>query len=180
MKGRLIYIVGPSGAGKDSVIGYARERLPAGSKVVFARRTITRHGDAGGEDHVGVTGEQFESMLSSGAFAMHWRANGLAYGIGREILDWLEAERTVVVSGSRGHLPEALDGFPGLAVVQITANPETLKARLMQRGREHAGEIEARLARAADLGLLLGARAATVTNDGDLAQAGGRLLELLS
>lgn len=149
MNGRLVYIVGPSGSGKDSVIAAARGRLPAGTDVAFAQRTITRPDSAGGEHHRAVTMEAFERLLAGGAFAMHWRANGHAYGIGREILDWLARGRTVVVSGSRAHLPEALAAFPGLEVVLVTAAPEVLRQRLLARGREDSAEVEARLERAA-------------------------------
>ena len=46
--GRLVYVAGPSGAGKDSVIEFARQHLPPGAKVRFAQRTITRPADTGG------------------------------------------------------------------------------------------------------------------------------------
>lgn len=178
MKGRLLYVAGPSGAGKDSVIDYARSRLPPGADVLFARRTITRP-PGPGEDHVPVGNEAFESLVSSGAFAMHWRANGLAYGIGREILDALDAGRTVVVSGSRSHLPEARAAFPWLEAVLVTASPDTLARRLAGRGREDAATIRARLDRGASLAQPVAARAIEIRNDGDLAEAGERLLALL-
>lgn len=180
MKGRLIYVVGPSGAGKDSVIDYARAHLPAAAAVVFARRTITRPASAGGEDHRAVDEAGFERLLAQGAFAMHWRANGLAYGIGVEILDRLAEGRTVVVSGSRGHLPEAIAAFPGIETVLVTAKLETLRARLGARGREDATQVTQRLERAASLTLPPGLRAFRIDNDGELAAAGGRLAGYLS
>lgn len=178
MSGRLFYIVGPSGSGKDSLIDYARPRVP--SQVAFARRTITRPAAAGGEDHLAVTAAQFEALLTSGAFAMHWRANGHAYGIGREIAEWYEAGRTVVVSGSREHLPEARSGFPQLRVIAVTATQETLRRRLASRGREDEAAIEARLARAAAFRLPPGIAAHEIANDGELEEAGERLVGLLA
>lgn len=177
VNGRLLYVVGPSGSGKDSLIDYARPRAPA--NVAFARRTITRLASAGGEQHIAVTPHDFEELLASGAFAMHWRANGLSYGIGREIVDWLAQGRTVVVSGSRAYLPQALAAFPHLQVVSITASAETLRARLVARSRESAAEIEARLARATALHVPPGTPVREIRNDGGLAQGGEKLLRLL-
>ena len=178
MKGRLFYIVGPSGSGKDSLIDYARPRVPA--RVHFATRTITRPASAGGERHTGVTLRAFEALLAAGAFAMHWRANGHAYGIRRDIVDWLLEGRTVVVSGSREHLPNALSDYPFLQVVSITASQEALRARLTARGREEIDAIEARLSRAAGLRLPAGLEAYEIANDGELDEAGERLVGLLT
>ena len=178
MNGRLFYIVGPSGSGKDSLIDYARPRVPP--HVHFATRTITRPATAGGELHVAATPEAFEALLASGAFAMHWRANGHAYGIGREIGGWLDGGRTVVVSGSREHLPDALADFPEMQVVLVTASTEILRARLTSRGREDAAAIEARLERAAAFKLPPGTAAFEIANDGGIADAGSRLVGLLA
>jgi len=177
MKGRLFYIVGPSGSGKDSLIDYARPRVP--ERVHFATRTITRPASAGGERHTGVTLREFEALLAAGAFAMHWRANGHAYGIRRDIVDWLLEGRTVVVSGSREHLPNALSDYPRMQVVLVTASQETLRIRLASRGREDAAAIEARLQRAAAFRLPPGTAAVEIANDGGLDDAGSRLVGLL-
>jgi ribose 1,5-bisphosphokinase len=179
MKGRLIYIVGPSGSGKDSVIGAARARLGEGANVVFARRTITRPAASGGEDHIAATEAEFEQLLAAGAFAMHWRANGLAYGIGREILGWLDEGRTVVVSGSREHLPRALAVFPAIEVVLVTATPETLRRRLVARGRETPPQVEARIARAGAFALPSQGAPLVIENDGALEDSGRTLAALL-
>jgi ribose 1,5-bisphosphokinase len=180
MKGRLVYIVGPSGSGKDSVISAARALLPAGADVAFARRTITRPESAGGEHHRAVTMEGFERLLADGAFAMHWRANGHAYGIGREMLDWLAEGRTVVVSGSRAHLPEALAAFPGMEVVLVTAAPDLLRRRLLERGREDSAQVAARLERADAFDRqVAAAQALRIVNEGALDDAGRVLAECL-
>jgi ribose 1,5-bisphosphokinase len=38
----LIVLVGPSGAGKNSLMAYAREQFDADPTVLFVRRAITR------------------------------------------------------------------------------------------------------------------------------------------
>lgn len=163
--GKLIYVVGPSGAGKDALLEHARANLPADTKVTFARRWITRSADAGGEAHRALTSAEFERKLRLGAFAMHWRAHGNGYGIDAEIGDWLRSGATVVVSGSRAHLPQALKDFPGLHVIHVSADPAVLRERLLHRGRETAAQIDERLARAARYALPQGARVTEVRND---------------
>lgn len=177
--GRLVYVVGPSGSGKDSVLAWVRASMPRGAAVAFAKRTITRAADAGGEAHIAVTPEEFEAQRARGEFAMHWGANGNRYGIGQEIHDWLSAGMTVVVSGSREHLPEALAKFPRMEVAHITASAEVLRRRLARRGRESAMEISQRLARAREFALPAGVRGFEVDNDGDIAVAGRALLDHL-
>lgn len=175
--GRLIYVAGPSGAGKDSVLGWVKRNLRAGAPVAFARRTITRPAAGGGEDHAAVTPEQFAELRERGEFAMDWEANGHRYGISQQIRVWLAQGLTVVVSGSREYLPVAERRFPGLEVVHLTAQPAVLRQRLLDRKRESADAIERRLRRAQSLSL--SSAAIEVVNDGDLDRAGRELLAYL-
>src|SRR6185369_620250 len=121
VKGRLVYVVGASGVGKDALLNYARANLAPNAEVRFAQRWITRPATAGGEDHRPLSAEQFALMEAAGRFAMAWRANGNAYGIDSEICAWLAQGQTVVVSGSREYLPQALRDFPQLVLVNVTA-----------------------------------------------------------
>ncbi|QLJ13052.1 phosphonate metabolism protein/1,5-bisphosphokinase (PRPP-forming) PhnN [Pseudomonas putida] len=148
--GRLIFLVGPSGSGKDSLIDASREQL-ALAGVEIARRVITRSAEAKGEAAQGVTPEQFDTLRAQGAFAMHWRANGLDYGIPRQVDQWLAAGRAVLVNGSRAYLPEARQRYPDMLAVLVEVKPEVLRQRLLARGRESAEEVEQRLARSARL-----------------------------
>ena len=177
--GRLVYVVGPSGAGKDALLEYARAHLPPGAKVKFARRWITRPADAGGERHLPLTQAEFEQRVKAGRFAMHWRAHGNGYGIEAEIRDWLLEGNTVVVSGSRGHLPQALKDFPEMLIVHVTVRPEVLRERLERRGRETEAEIEERLVRAAQFALPVGLAVTEVRNDGPLEEGGEALLQAI-
>ncbi|MCA3150524.1 MAG: phosphonate metabolism protein/1,5-bisphosphokinase (PRPP-forming) PhnN, partial [Rhodocyclaceae bacterium] len=174
MNGRLVLVVGPSGAGKDSVIDWASARLAAAevAHVRFARRTINRPEDAGGERHVAVDDETFDRMREAGAFALWWRANGHAYGIGVEIVEWLAAGYTVVVSGSRAGLRDAAARFPGLEVVTITAPEALLRQRLLERGRESPYEVDARLERARSVTVAPDLPGITIINDRTLEEAG--------
>lgn len=168
----IFAIVGPSGAGKDTLIAAALARRP---DLRLVRRVITRPTEAGGEDFEGVTMAEFAARLEAGAFALHWQAHGLHYGIPG---DQLAGPGVVLFNGSRAALPAAAAAFPDLRVVVITAPTELLSSRLAARGREMAGDIQSRLDRAAFL-LPEGIRAAEVMNDGSVAEGANRLLVAL-
>ncbi len=179
MTGRLVYVVGPSGAGKDSVIDWLRQRLPQDARVHFARRTITRPVQPEGEQHDSVDMAAFTRLREAGAFAMHWEANALHYGIARTELAARCNGKTVVVNGSRAYLPEAVRLFPELVVAHITADAETLRSRLLARRRETAQMVDARVQRALDFQLPPGIAAIEVRNDATLAHAGAQLQQAL-
>ncbi|WP_339462174.1 phosphonate metabolism protein/1,5-bisphosphokinase (PRPP-forming) PhnN [Pseudomonas sp. EA_105y_Pfl2_R69] len=146
MSGQLIYLMGPSGSGKDSLLQAARERL-AERDCVIVRRVITRSAESVGEDAIGVSPTEFDAQEAAGGFALSWRANGLAYGIPKQIDDWLAAGQDVLVNGSRGHLAQARQRYPQLIGVLLTVEPAVLRERLLRRGRESIEQIEQRLAR---------------------------------
>lgn len=146
-RGTLILVVGPSGAGKDTLIEGARRVLAGDPRFVFPRRVITRAAEAGGEAHEAMTSVEFAAAEAAGAFALAWGAHGLRYGIRREIDAKLAAERHVVVNVSRSILPAARERYRPLAIIEVTAPVEVLAQRLAARGRESAADIAERLER---------------------------------
>ena len=145
MTGRVFAVVGPSGAGKDTLLAGA---VAASPSLRWARRTITRPEAAGGEPFEGVKLEEFEFLSGAGAFALEWPAHGLRYGIRTTEFAALLDGADVLFNGSRGAIPLALDRFPSLTVLRISAPSKCLAERLAARGRETVAQIEARLARA--------------------------------
>ncbi|WP_242169129.1 MULTISPECIES: phosphonate metabolism protein/1,5-bisphosphokinase (PRPP-forming) PhnN [unclassified Pseudomonas] len=146
MAGRLIYLIGPSGSGKDSLLDAARPRLAErGCRIV--RRVITRSAEAVGEAAQGVSPEQFAAMDAEGAFALSWHANGLSYGIPKAIDAWLAAGDDVLVNGSRAYLAQTRVLYPTVLVLLLTVDQAVLRQRLIARGRESLAQIEERLAR---------------------------------
>lgn len=144
-------MVGPSGVGKDTLINAARLHFAADGRFGFVRRVITRAADAGGEDHEAMTTEGFARAREAGRFALHWHAHGLDYGIPATVLDDVAHGRVMILNLSRREIPLAEQAFPRLVVIEVTAAPAILAARLAARGRESAAEIERRLAREAPL-----------------------------
>jgi ribose 1,5-bisphosphokinase len=177
MTHRLIYVVGPSGAGKDSVLHRLREAWSGMPPAHWARRTITRAAQAGGEANEWVDRPLFERLQQAGAFAMHWAANGHAYGIRRPELEPLASGHCVFVNGSRAHLPQLLVQWPEATVVQITAPADVLMQRLRARNRESVQAISDRLARGVQVELP--ANAIRIVNDGPLTEAVDMLLAAL-
>lgn len=171
--------MGPSGAGKDSVLDRARSLTLPGTPVVFAHRYITRPAEAGGENHVALSAVEFETRRRQGLFAFHWQAHGNAYAIGAEIHRWRELGLTVVVSGSREHFSQASGIDDGTIPVLITAPADRLAARLANRGREDADAAQARLQRAQALGVD-DPRLVTIVNDGALDDAAEKFFSLLA
>ena len=161
MTGRVFLVVGPSGAGKDTLLAGAASADP---RLHWARRVITRDSAAGGEPFEGVTESVFQSRLRAGELALQWQAHGLWYGVGRTELQPLAAGRDVLINGSRAALPAALLAFPGLRVIQISAPLAVLADRLASRGRESHADIIARLQRA-HYALPEGVPAIEISND---------------
>ncbi|AXC48683.1 phosphonate metabolism protein/1,5-bisphosphokinase (PRPP-forming) PhnN [Paracoccus suum] len=172
---RAFALVGPSGAGKDTLLAVAKAARP---DLLLARRVITRPSEAGGEDFEGVSNAEFDARRPE--FALTWAAHGLRYAIPASLRAAQCAGRTVIFNGSRGMLAEAARAFAPLSVIALEAAPEVLAARLAARGREDAADIRARLARA-DLSLpeLPGVPVHRIDNSGDLGAAVAALLAVL-
>lgn len=178
LPGRLIYLMGPSGSGKDSLIDHARPALLA-LGVPVARRVITRSAEAVGEEARSVSPQQFDALRAQGAFALDWQANGLCYGIPMEIDGWLESGRSVLVNGSRAHLQMARVKYPDLLPIMLTVSTDVLRQRLQRRARETRDEIEQRLARNRLVPGSLGEDVRQLDNSTTLDDAARRLLEIL-
>ena len=143
----LVLVVGPSGAGKDTLLNAARAALASSPGFVFPRRVVTRQTVAALEDHDSVSEAEFAAASAAGAYALSWSAHGLSYGLPARLIDDLKAGRTVVFNSSRAMVAEAQAKFPGTRVVLVEATPEVRARRLGGRGRENEAEIAARLAR---------------------------------
>lgn len=173
--GRVIAVVGPSGVGKDSVMAGLHSAMPG---LHLVRRVITRAPGLGSEGYDAVSVSQFEALVEDGAFAVHWRAHGLHYGIPITVTYQLGRGTDCLVNFSRNALTRAAGIFPRLVVLNITAKPDTLAQRLALRGRETDVEITKRLAEA-DKPLPEGLRVITLANDGPLGQTILRAVALL-
>ena len=144
--GRLILVVGPSGAGKDTLLGLAKAACAEDAGIVFPRRAITREASAS-EDNEEVSAGTFQEALSRGDFAMHWEAHGHRYALSRAINDDIRAGRTVVANVSRTVISAMRGAYADVVVVLVTAPPNVLAERIALRARGSDGRLEQRLNR---------------------------------
>lgn len=174
----LVYVMGPAGAGKDSVLRQARRRLDGRHPVVFAHRYITRPQGEDIENYIALSPSEFALRRRRGLFAFDWSAYGFRYGIGIEIRAWLAAGLTVVIDGSRAHFARHAARLPHLLPVLITASEAELRRRLIRRGREGSAAIDRRMRRARRFAPCHPALV-TIDNSGPLEHAAERFCRLL-
>ncbi len=148
--GGLVLVVGPSGAGKDTLIALAREALAGRPGYVFPRRLVTRP-PSPHEDNDPVSEAEFAAGEAAGGFTLSWRAHGLGYALPACLAQDLDRGEVAVCNVSRGVVAVARARFPRVAVVAVTAPPAVLAARLARRARPEDGDLGARLARAVDV-----------------------------
>ena len=150
--GALVVVVGPSGAGKDTLIAMARalcvQDLQIDPRIVFPRRIVTRPA-SDAEDHESVTPVEFDAAIGRGAYAFWWEAHGLKYALSAAIDMELRGGKTVVCNVSRAVVSALRERYARVTVVLVTAPKDVLLARLAARGRESGGDVAERSDRAA-------------------------------
>jgi ribose 1,5-bisphosphokinase len=176
--GRLVLIVGPSGAGKDTLIDIARAALHANPKIEFPSRVVTRASSTT-EENIVVSSLAFAANAALGLYSLSWHAHGLDYGVPRSIEASVQTGMTVVVNVSRRVIPDARTTFANVAVAYIDAPVDLRAMRLAKRGRETKAEVTERLA-TSDNALALRDADIVITNDAAPEIAGRQLIDFIS
>lgn len=172
-QGTLLFVVGPSGAGKDTLIAEAMKRRP---DLHLMQRSITR--PAVDAEHEALSTEEFAARIRADQFSLHWDAHGRRYGISRDLDTVLSQGKSVILNGSRGIVTDVRERYDPLKIIQVTAPLDVLSKRLRARGREDADDIEYRLGRA-ERGAARGADVVDVANGGSLEDGVRAFLEAL-
>ena len=177
-RGSLVLVVGPSGAGKDTLIDAGRERFRGDARFVFPLRCITRPVGAPGERHIAISTSAFAEAEAAGSFLLAWRSHGLAYAIPAHVQDDIAAGRIVIVNVSRGVIAEAERLVSNVAVLHVTASAEVRALRIRGRRRESDDAIAGRLERSVDV-VTARAPVVTIDNGGALEDAVASFTEAL-
>lgn len=176
--GVFIPVIGPSGAGKDSLIARARHHLEGRPGFLFARRVVTRPASPDAEDHDTLDTASFAKAEATGAFALTWRSHGLAYGIPASVDGTIQDGGVVIANVSRGVVGAIRQRYRNMLPVLITVSRDVLAARLAARGRETADEIIGRIRRNDEYGTL-DADCHVVDNSGALEHAAARFIQFI-
>jgi ribose 1,5-bisphosphokinase len=172
----LVCVVGPSGAGKDTLIRYAETQLSHRDDVLFVRRLVTRaSGDF--EDHDSLSEAEFADGLAGRRFALAWRAHGHGYAVPLSTLTAIRHGAIAVCNLSRGSVAEAERVFGNVVAVLVTAPAEVIARRLAARGRESSSTIAARRKREAEIGDFSPAH--VIVNDGPVGAGGAILVDII-
>ena len=178
--GAFVAVVGPSGAGKDTLIRLAASHFAGDHGFHFARRFVTRKADPDAEDHAEIDEVEFERRESADDFSLCWRAHGLGYGLDASLLQRVARGQSVIANISRRQIGDAAAVFPRLAVAHVIVAEELLVERIVKRGREDRPAAIARARREAPLDLPRTIwRAAEIDNSGPIEQGVARFVEFL-
>jgi ribose 1,5-bisphosphokinase len=175
--GRLVLVVGPSGAGKDTLLALARAASQGDVRIIFPRRVITRPSD-GSEDHATLSPADFEKAVADGAFAVWWSAHGHQYGIPGSAEDAIRSGRTVICNVSRTVIDPLRQRYASVTVVLVTAPTAVLEHRLAGRRRSSDGDLADRVARSGILACETEPDV-VIDNVGDPAVVAKQLLEII-
>ncbi|MDH6260292.1 phosphonate metabolism protein/1,5-bisphosphokinase (PRPP-forming) PhnN [Bradyrhizobium sp. BR13661] len=174
--GRLVLVVGPSGAGKDTLLRLAQAACADDHEIVFPRRVVTRASSAD-EDNIAVSPDEFARARDHGDFAVHWDAHGHSYALPLQINDDIRAGRAVVVNVSRTVISALRRAYANVVVVAITAPPDVLAQRLAARARNSDGNIADRLTRS--VGDASASADVTILNAGSADYHGRQLVRVI-
>ena len=172
--GHLILVVGPSGAGKDTLLDHVREAARGDASIMVARRIVTRAATAA-EDHDTLSAAAFDQAAAAGAFAIWWGAHGNKYAIPRGVEDAIRAGRTVLCNVSRAVVAPQRIRYARVTAVLVTAPEDVLQQRLAARGRSSDGDVARRVARAGEVEVQPDV---VIVNVGERGEAGARLLAI--
>lgn len=142
----LIFVVGTSGSGKDSVIRETVAYLTKnGVPAQIMKRMITRKPDENEKSNY-LPVDEFLSRKSE--FAIAWKIYGNWYGIPWDSLSIAyENHSLLLINVSRGVLYEARKLFPSSLIILVTVPKKTAESRIKKRGRENNEGIQMRLSR---------------------------------
>ncbi|MCR9277954.1 MAG: guanylate kinase [Pseudomonadaceae bacterium] len=150
MKGVLMIVAAPSGAGKTSLVRALVEREPEVFVSVSHTTRPQRPGDVDGKHYHFIDEDRFRAMVSAGEFVEHANVFGNLYGTSiAAIREPLDAGHDIVLEIDWQGAQQVRKQFKdAISVFILPPSKATLLERLSARGQDDAAVIEKRMASA--------------------------------
>ena len=175
----MFVVTGPSGAGKGTLIQLVLPRFPELALAVSATTREQRPGEEDATHYWFLDRDEFDRRVEAGDFLEWVDFVGNRYGTLRSEIDRIHARGRVPlldleIEGARHVRSEV----PGAVTIFVDAPLDELERRLRSRATESAGEIEERVALAAEQRALAGEFDYVVEND-DRERAADECVEIV-
>jgi guanylate kinase len=150
VRGRLIVVSGPSGAGKDTLIRAALEAIPQLALIASATTRKPRGGEVDGRDHVFLTRQEFERWIEEDRLLEWAEYSGNLYGTPKQsVEELLESGRSVILRIELQGARQIKERRPDAVMVFVRApSLEETRRRLERRATETSESVESRMATA--------------------------------
>jgi guanylate kinase len=150
VRGRLIVVSGPSGAGKDTLIRAALEAIPELALIASATTREPREGEEDGRDHVFLSREEFERWIDEDRLLEWAEYSGNLYGTPKEsVEELLQKGRSVILRIELQGARQIKERRPDAVMVFVRApSLEETRRRLESRATETSESVENRMATA--------------------------------
>jgi guanylate kinase len=150
VRGRLIVVSGPSGAGKDTLIQAALEAIPELALIASATTREPRKGEVDGKDHVFLSREEFERWIEEDRLLEWAEYSGNLYGTPkRSVEELLDSCRSVILRIELQGARQVKERRPDAVMVFVRApSLEETRRRLESRATETSESVESRMATA--------------------------------
>ena len=148
---RPLVIVGPSGAGKGTLISHFTKAHPDLYRFSVSYTTRQpREGEVHGKDYYFVTKDEFTKMVSEDAFIEYCEVHTNMYGtVKQQITDTMASKHIPLLDIDVHGALKFIKAFPQANLVSVLPpNLEQLEARLRGRGTESEEKIKVRITNA--------------------------------
>lgn len=150
MKGRLLVISGPSGAGKGSISKRILEEVDDLIYSISMTTRAPRPGEINGKNYFFVTHEQFEKTIQENGFLEYAKVYGEYYGTPKaRVMELLDEGMDVVLEIDIQGAMNIRKSYPkGVLIFILPPSMAELRKRITGRGSETKGDIELRMGEA--------------------------------
>lgn len=150
MKGRLLVVSGPSGAGKGSISKRIVEEVEDLIYSISMTTRAPRPDEIEGKNYFFVTHEEFEETIKGNGFLEYAKVYGEYYGTPRaKVMQYLEEGKDVVLEIDIQGAMNIRKSYPkGVLIFILPPSMLELRKRITGRGSETKSDIELRMGEA--------------------------------